>query len=376
MAARKLIGFCPFLIFLALGVLGFVSRGLAADNECPQEKAEHDLIFQGRIGFPVTVIDSPFVKSHTKPDEAYENVGFYETKIWKGEFRPQEPYNAIPIRTGVKNSYKFPKSDDTYLVYATKMKDGSYFVHRCSPTKLASLVEEITKTLGRPIYEERNPYYKLADLGLIFKQRNNQTDGWPEINSYWKSYVERYRRTHYSVAPCAEQSKVDVVFVGKAMVEIKKNFGEERSSSGVQSSRYQNPFYPWSLVDGVDFSNLELYKDVEGRFLSKLDLRPGPDPGGWKVGSGKKQPLAWRNPFFRLKRIDRDSYEFARVDSSYYLVRGAWDANGEFYIDRCSGTQPIESVSKEELRNLGAPLFRASRCWSCNKTEQSATKNK
>ncbi|MCB0384194.1 MAG: hypothetical protein KDD43_02280 [Bdellovibrionales bacterium] len=340
-------------------------RGLASEDACPTESKEYDLIFQGRIGSRVILANSLSVKSTTKPDESYENVGFYETKIWKGEFRPQGPYNAIPIRTGVKDSYKFPKSDDTYLVYATKMTDGTYFVHRCSPTKLMSEAREESGALGNPVYVEKNPYYIYSDLGSVLNRYRSKSGG-KASEKYWWSYVEQYRASNYSRIPCEKPGLSDVVFIGEVTSVWLKIYNEYRDRKPhVDFSR--DPFYPLSMIEGVTFARVELYRDEGNRLQKQFDARAGVQPKRSARNSAKGDLPKWAGAYVRLRDLGENSYEFAEVGSRYYLVRGNWRKEGDLYVDRCSGTKPIEEVSANELKALGSAIFRAQKCYTCTK---------
>ncbi|MCB0367705.1 MAG: hypothetical protein H6624_10930 [Bdellovibrionaceae bacterium] len=366
MAAKNFLRLYPFLILSAFGVLGLASQGEPADAKCLQEKLDYDLVFQGRIGFPVTIMDSPSMKSSTKPDEAYENVGFYETKIWKGEARPQGPYNAIPIRTGVKDSYKFPKSDDTYLVHATKMKDGSYFVHRCSPTLLLKDAKRSTKMLGRPIYEERYPYYKNYDLNVVLKKYRS-TNSEDSFDNYWRSYVDRYRSETYRLSPCSAATPGEAVFIGRI---FNVSITEGKRPGKLNASRFRFPFYPWKMVNWIMFDKIEIYLDLEKQLHNSVVKRSIER----RHLSGSVDP--WEQPVVVLRELDANSYEFAEVSSKYYLIRGSWRESGELYVDRCSGTKPIEEVKETELRALGKAIFKAKDCYTCAKRNEGSGTSK
>ncbi|MCB0367341.1 MAG: hypothetical protein KDD68_18220 [Bdellovibrionales bacterium] len=421
------------LIFFLLGGLVFSLPAFAYDRPCVPMSKSYDLIFQGRLGLRYELVQTDastlglqwrkwsltdYYSGNPKLDlmcsmypgsyARSEVISFYDTKIWKGDHRPEGPYNAIKIMGGDKASFRFIKSDDTYLVYASKAADGSYYVERCSPTQLAERARDKIKALGNPVYEETSPYYQYDDPGLVYRNRSSK-DGHSSHTSYWRNYVDQYRSLSLARRPCADPVPVDVVFIGDiSHVELK---GKEGKSYTMRTHGMEiivdvrrQPFYPWAKIDFVSFGHLELYYDSGRRLQNYLEEENTRDRFGRKIPreewethpdlKPKKEEVdfnsmaylyrhlapkpkeektpKWMNGTIKVLEHTENSYEFAEVASQYYLVRASWLENGKLHVDRCSGTRPIESVGSKELKALGPAIFKGKYCYTCERPKRKA----
>lgn len=158
MPSMNLVRVSEGLIFFLLGGLVFSLPAFAYDRPCVPMSKSYDLIFQGRLGLRYELVQTDastlglqwrkwsltdYYSGNPKLDlmcsmypgsyARSEVISFYDTKIWKGDHRPEGPYNAIKIMGETK-----PRSGSLNLMTLT------WFMHlrrRMAPTTLSAAAQ-------------------------------------------------------------------------------------------------------------------------------------------------------------------------------------------------------------------------------------------
>ena len=327
-------------MLLAVSLWG--SQAFGANSEkCPETSGSYDLVFQGRLGagFPqakgrrAKLDNGQFPKLGTLlPWDMYWQYSFYETKIWKGDLRPTGQFNSIEIVNSDKNSFEFRCCDDTYLVFANKLADGKYSVHRCSPTLPVDKAKDQITKLGKPIYIETKPYY--------YGPLEWGWGSWLRDRHVPRKHLDRFRNMEKSRRPCKSTPKPTVILSGK----VSRLFYKKPPFNKTNSLLYiPHQVVPWSNIEHIYVKALSIYK---GNSQVPEDRRKEP-----KIKILVADDLTFDFNLAGFKKYSKDHT---------YLIYGYVDQNNQIRVDRCSKTKFLDQATEDEFKELGAPIWKSS----------------
>ena len=310
--------------------------GLAGEKLHSSEKFEDfDLVFSGRLGgsYPSTPNNFPGIKlGETLTWKTHDHLNFYNPKIWKGDLRPTGAFNSIRIENLKENSFEFKCCDGTYLIYATKTKDGKYIVHKNSPTKLVKTETEVLKKIGKPIYIEKKPYYRpLSAYKYFWKDK---------FGDLSHELVSDYRALEKKNNPCVKKPKIDAIFLGMSDLLYFTKMAKGKKLFKDLTHHYRGEVIPWKHLSQVGFRVSKIWKGTADHL--------GGNPNS-------------KTLFGFVHILDESSYDFVVTDRmkaprATYLVYATLK-QGKLVVDRCSQTKLLREVTKQELKRLGKPTW-------------------